>query len=149
MGYGYGVWLKIRDPLINSLTKHTPHVTLMCNMNKIEATALYTNLKLKYGEDYRVYINGLCQHFKDSYGDEDILKACGYYCEIENFKMINKVCLNYRGVIPDHPHISTDYTNLHMDNLTLISVSPLTDDSLLSLVDINSNNPKEWKILDF
>ena len=147
MGYGYGIWLRIKDPLINNLTKHTPHATLMCNMDKTEATALYNDLKLRYKGDYKIYTNGICQHFNDSYGDEDILKACGYYCEIKDFKTLNKICLNYKGTIPDYPHISTDY-NISKNKLTLLDIRPVTDDSILSLVDINSDDPMEWKILD-
>lgn len=146
MGYGYGVWLRINNSYIKSIVKHPAHVTIMCNMSKKDATTLYNELKIKYGSIYKIYTDGKCYHFNDSYGDKDLLKACGYYCEVQNLKKINKTCLNYKGVIPDNPHISTDY-NFKKDDLLLLDSPNIIDNSLLALVDINSDEPMAWKIL--
>jgi hypothetical protein len=41
MGYGYGIWLRIENNILKSLAKHQPHITVMCNMTKENATILF------------------------------------------------------------------------------------------------------------
>ena len=109
MGYGYGIWLRVKNPFINQITKHIPHVTVICNMEKNEAIKLYQNIESKFGLTQQIYTNGICKYFEDKYDKKDILKACGYDCQIKNWQYIYNECLKYQGVLPKQPHLTIQY----------------------------------------
>ena len=54
MGYGYGVWLVVKDSKIqtivdqNNTKPHLAHITVMCNMSDTDAFKLSKQLKDNY-----------------------------------------------------------------------------------------------------
>ena len=83
-GYGFGIWLVPKDRNIQKLILHTPHITVMCNMESEEyAKKLFNKIKTEMGDEFTLKLNGKCHIFQGGYQSSDPLLACGYFCESE------------------------------------------------------------------
>jgi len=147
-GYGFGIWLVPKDRNIQKRILHTPHITIMCNMETEEyAKKLFDKIKTEMGDEFTLKINGKCYMFQGGYQSSDPLLACGYFCESENWSQFETICNNFYGDFSENPHMSHSYS-LFIENLRLINIKDKEIECKLHLVDINGLHPTKWKIIE-
>lgn len=154
-GYGYGVWLVPRSEASSSLyahIRHTPHITIMCNMSEIGAKNLHDILMSKFQHDVHVHVDATCRVLSKSYSN-DPLFGSGFDCsynELEDFKTICEDGISSGKLSGDFsytPHLtycySMDENHISMRNFEKTQSLPCQ----ICCVDINHSNPLEWKVL--
>ena len=147
-GYGYGVWLVIKDTNILSDIKHIPHVTIMCFMEKEEAIKLYRDIMQSMGITYEINLHNICKLLPNSYDDDEQLYASGFDCYATNWSLFQKICEKYSGSFSYDPHLSYDYSH----NITDLKYKNYDNDLILQcelhVVDITHSYPMNWNIVD-
>ena len=147
-GYGFGVWLVPKDRNIEKHMLHTPHITVMCNMEtEEEARALFFDINQKMGKEFTLRIIGKCVYFQGGYDGGDPLKAVGYYCESGDWNEFEEVCLTHKGDFSKHPHMSQGYSMTEI-SLYLRNIKDRYVECELKVVDIRGLFPAKWKILE-
>jgi len=153
MGYKYGIWLVYDNREFS--TAHIGHFTITCFMEKEEATLLYKELIKMYGKTHQIWtictkaIEFELNMYKD---DNNNIHSWGYeghtvtkediWLKFE--QLANKYNCNFSQRIHTSIEYSTDKQLLRLVDLPankLVSCS-------IELVDITSNNPLEWSIID-
>jgi len=149
MGYKYGVWYVYPSGIIS--TKHIGHFTVACLMEKEDAKALFDNLIDKIGKINMINID--CQNpvifGKNIYEDDDNdICSWGYKGTILNWNTIKKITDNYNCNFSQHPHTSIEYTksDLFLEPIKLKNNRLV--DCKMHLVNICSDNPNEWNIIE-
>ena len=164
-GYGYGLWLVIDNKHIK--TKHIPHVTLICNMERSHVMGLYDRIS----EYFRYMIPKVYMNIErksvlfdtDMYSDTDdnILtkQAWGYNCNTDDYnllmiqQLIREFMIEYqvKGSIPPKLHLTMEYGKELSDIMNnMKNYDPQQNDTLMckiKVVDITSDNPSEWLII--
>jgi len=164
-GYGYGLWLVIDNKHIK--TKHIPHVTLICNMERSHVMCLYDRIS----EYFPYMIPNVYMNIErksvlfdtDMYSDTDdnILtkQAWGYNCQTEDYNLLMMQQLirefmieyNVKGSISPRLHLTMEYGK-ELSNIinNMKNYDPQQNDILvckLKVVNITSENPSEWSII--
>ena len=164
MGYGYGIWLVVlQDQLKDFISSHNfrpfiPHITVQCNMIYDSAKKLFDDLKSVENIQSVKIISEFLFFQNDKYTNQDNLYAAGLYSEIPNWNSILHIVKKYQGTYPTKPHMSLVY---RLDKKQLIddckkikfeqqnpNLKNNIIDVKLALVDITSDNPKNWEILE-
>ena len=150
MGYGYGVWLVIKDPTVqeivdqNNTKPHIAHITVMCNMSDTDAFKLSQELKENYSItilNRHVNLNGNDEKYSDNDND---LQASGYYCIVDRWRDIIEIAKYYKGSIPLRPHLSVAYRKDEKQLPKNIISKMVTTDGYVGAININSDEPNEW-----
>lgn len=150
-GYGYGIWLLIKDPLIK--TKHVSHVTLCCHVpSEIEVQKLYRGLMLNMPSKLKIKIYSQHTVFEDTYSSHDPYpRAWGYLCEIvddnihnlkhnlETLTMDSVSCTLSRTF-----HTTIEYTNWNRPYDLQESIETECE---IVMADIQSIHPEKWSII--
>ena len=148
MGYKYGVWYVY--PKETFVTKHIGHFTVSCFMEKEDARRLYIELLSKMGKSNMINVN--CENpviFENIYEDDDNnICSWGYKGTILNWNSIRKITDNYKCNFSQQPHTSIQYE----DEESNLNIEKLSSNKLIKcnihLVNICSDNPNEWHIID-
>jgi|UniRef100_A0A6C0CXD7 hypothetical protein len=148
MGYKYGVWYVY--PKDSFTTKHIGHFTVSCFMEKEDARRLYIELLSKMGKSNMINVN--CENpviFENIYEDDDNnICSWGYKGTILNWNSIRKITDNYKCNFSQQPHTSIQYE----DEESNLNIEKLSSNKLIKcnihLVNICSDNPNEWHIID-
>ena len=150
MGYGYGVWIVIKDPdILEVIATHNediylPHVTIMCNMKRNEARKLSDELKNTYnitiGDDYVA--------FSGRYSAKDDLLASGYWVDIEDWTNIRSLAEKYTGSLPSRPHISLAYREEGGKLPTSMDLKSRTIVGEAVIANIRAHSPESWKVIE-
>jgi hypothetical protein len=149
MGYKYGVWYVYREGLFP--TKHLGHFTITCFMEKEDAVALYKDLEEKIGKTNMINID--CTNpivFNKNIYEEDNNELCswGYNGKVLNWNSIKKITSNFKCNFSQQPHTSIHYSKSEKD----LKLVKLKQNQLVScemyVVNITSDNPSEWHIID-
>ena len=149
MGYKYGVWYVY--PKDSFTTKHIGHFTVCCFMEKEDARRLYIELLSKMGKSNMINVN--CQDpviFEKNIYEDDDNNICswGYKGTILNWNSIRKITDNYKCNFSQHPHTSIQYEYEEKD----LIIEKLSSNKLIKcnihLVNICSDNPNEWHIIE-
>ena len=149
MGYKYGVWYVY--PKETFVTKHIGHFTVSCFMEKEDARRLYIELLSKMGKSNMINVN--CKDpvifEKNIYEDDDNnICSLGYKGTILNWNSIRKITDNYKCNFSQQPHTSIQYE----DEESNLNIEKLSSNKLIKcnihLVNICSDNPNEWHIID-
>jgi len=148
MGYKYGVWYVY--PKETFVTKHIGHFTVSCFMEKEDARRLYIELLSKMGKSNMINVN--CENpviFENIYEDDDNnIYSWGYKGTILNWNSIRKITDNYKCNFSQQPHTSIQYE----DEESNLNIEKLSSNKLIKcnihLVNICSDNPNEWHIID-
>ena len=148
MGYKYGVWYVY--PKETFVTKHIGHFTVSCFMEKEDARRLYIELLSKMGKSNMINVN--CENpviFENIYEDDDNnICSWGYKGTILNWNSIRKITDNYKCNFSQHPHTSIQYeyeeSKLNMEKLSSNKLIKCN----IHLVNICSDNPNEWHIIE-
>ena len=131
-GYCFGIWLVPKDKNIQKRILHTPHITIMCNMETEEyAKKLFNKIKTEMSDEFTLKLNGKCHMFQGGYQSSDPLLACG----------------DFYGDFSVNPHMSHSYS-LFIGNLRLINIKDKEIECKLHLVDINGLHPTKWRIIE-
>jgi len=149
-GYGYGVWLVVKDSNIQQLVNkhnknpHVAHITVMCHMTDIDAFKLAKELN----DNYNViilnkYILFNDDNYKYSNADNE-LSASGCYCIVDQWKEITNIAKKYRGSIPKIPHLSVAYRNNEKDLPTNIKHVNVKTQATIGAININDSQPSNW-----
>lgn len=163
-GYGYGLWLTFDDKHI--ITKHISHVTLICNMEKEQATLLYDKINDHFPYIIPdVYLNierSPILFDTDMYSDTDsnvmTKEAWGYNCNTDDYNLLMIQQLikefmienNVKGSIPPTLHLTMEYGREVSDIINNMKNYTHEKDVVLcklKLVNITSDNPLKWFIL--
>tara|TARA_A100001011_G_C14072699_1_gene740979 strand:+ start:297 stop:785 length:489 start_codon:yes stop_codon:yes gene_type:complete len=151
MGYGYGVWLLVKDSKIqkivdqNNTKPHLAHITVMCNMSDTDAFKLSKQLNDNYKVtvlNRHVNLNG--NGHKYSEYDDNQLYASGYYCVVDRWREITEIAKYYKGSIPLRPHLSIAYKAVEKDLPKNITGEIIITDGCVGAININSSDPSEW-----
>ena len=146
MGYGYGVWLIIDDDKWTK-TKHVPHVTIACFMNYEDAYSLYndileimmtTKMSLSTIKDPIIFDNKM---YPD---DDDKLMAWGYNLTCDYWSIFRAMTIVYNCNFSHIPHTTVEY-DLDSNSFNLEDAPLDKINCTLAVVNINSDNPSEWK----
>jgi hypothetical protein len=149
MGYKYGVWYVY--PKETFVTKHIGHFTVSCFMEKEDARRLYIELLSKMGKSNMINVN--CENpviFEKKIYEDDDNNICswGYKGTILNWNSIRKITDNYKCNFSQQPHTSIQYE----DEESNLNIEKLSSNKLIKcnihLVNICSDNPNEWHIID-
>ena len=148
MGYKYGVWYVY--PKETFVTKHIGHFTVSCFMEKEDARRLYIELLSKMGKSNMINVN--CENpviFENIYEDDDNnIYSWGYKGTILNWNSIRKITDNYKCNFSQQPHTSIQYE----DEESNLNIEKLSSNKLIKcnihLVNICSDNPNEWHIIE-
>lgn len=149
MGYKYGVWYVY--PKETFPTKHIGHFTVSCFMEKEDARKLYIELLSKMGKSNMINVN--CQNpviFEKNIYEDDDNNICswGYKGTILNWNSIRKITNNYKCNFSQQPHTSIQYEYEETD----LIIEKLSSNKLIKcnihLVNICSDNPDEWNIIE-
>jgi hypothetical protein len=149
MGYKYGVWYVY--PKETFVTKHIGHFTVSCFMEKEDARRLYIELLSKMGKSNMINVN--CKDpviFEKNIYEDDDNNICswGYKGTILNWNSIRKITDNYKCNFSQQPHTSIQYE----DEESNLNIEKLSSNKLIKcnihLVNICSDNPNEWHIID-
>lgn len=148
MGYKYGVWYTYSEEAFT--LHHQGHFTVTCFMEKSDAIKLYNELKTKFGPDNMIYTNCIEPVVFESnlYEDDDNdISSWGYTGTILNWDEIKKVTNNYSCNFSHQPHTSIVYTKIPKDIFPISCTENRIIKGTLNVVDICSDNPKEWEII--
>ena len=148
MGYKYGVWYTYSEYIYP--LHHQGHFTVTCFMEKNDAITLYNELKTKFGPNNMIYTNCIEPVvFKSNLYDDDTndISSWGYTGTILNWNEIKKVADNYSCNFSHQPHTSIVYTKNSKNILPVSCGDNRTIIGTLNVVDICSDNPKEWEII--
>jgi len=149
MGYKYGVWYVY--PIGTFPTKHIGHFTVTCFMEKEDAKQLYIELLSKVGKTNMINID--CKNpviFEKNIYEDDKNEICawGYKGYLLNWNTIKKITKNYKCNFSQHPHTSIEYSKDETTlNLEKLNINKLVK-AELQLVNICSDNPCEWFIIE-
>ena len=148
MGYKYGVWYTYSEYIYP--LHHQGHFTVTCFMEKNDAITLYNELKTKFGPNNMIYTN--CTEpvvFKSNLYEDDTndINSWGYTGTVLNWSEIKKVTNNYSCNFSHQPHTSIVYTKNSKNILPVSCGDNRTIKGTLNVVDICSDNPKEWEII--
>jgi hypothetical protein len=119
-------------------------------MEKVDAITLYNELKTKFGPNNMIYTNCIEPVvFKSNLYDDDTndMRSWGYTGTILNWNEIKKVADNYSCNFSHQPHTSIVYTKNSKNILPVSCGDNRTIKGTLNVVDICSDNPKEWEII--
>ena len=164
-GYGYGVWLLIKDPQFNELVKkynsntHLPHVTIMCNMSRHNALSLLKELQELQNTLGHISITIKPQYTifntdQDKYSSNDILCSSGFNCIVTQWSNIKNMLKKYEiinaGNAPVIPHLSISYRENAQDlpeNINYYDfINTITINNIeLIAANIRSDIPNNWK----
>ena len=154
MGYGYGVWLVLRDfsvfTMINkhNIKNHTSHITVMCNMDRASAISLARELHGVYNVTISNRYRWFCSN-DDKYSKSNNQQvASGFNCIIPEWKKIMKITEKYEGDVPKIPHVSIVYRYSEAALPTHIETSPLKTSGIIFAVDITDDEPNKWTLID-
>jgi hypothetical protein len=149
MGYKYGVWYVY--PKDSFATKHIGHFTVSCFMEKEDARRLYIELLSKMGKSNMINVN--CKDpviFEKNLYEDDDNNICswGYKGTILNWNSIRKITDNYKCNFSQQPHTSIQYEY----DESKLNIEKLSSNKLIKcnihLVNICSDNPHEWNIIE-
>ena len=133
------------------VTKHIGHFTVSCFMEKEDARRLYIELLSKMGKSNMINVN--CKDpviFEKNIYEDDDNNICswGYKGTILNWNSIRKITDNYKCNFSQQPHTSIQYE----DEESNLNIEKLSSNKLIKcnihLVNICSDNPNEWHIID-
>jgi hypothetical protein len=145
-GYGYGVWLVVKDKMGMFDLKHIPHITIMCYMEKEEAKKLYIDIVQSMGNKFEVKLNNICKLIP-SYKDDEQLYACGFDCFASDWPLFQKICEKYSGSFSNNPHLSYNYSQ----NIEELQYKSFDKDNILEcelhIADITDANSINWNII--
>ena len=139
MGYKYGVWYTYSEYIYP--LHHQGHFTVTCFMEKNDAITLYNELKTKFGGEPVVFKSNL---YEDDTND---INSWGYTGTVLNWSEIKKVTNNYSCNFSHQPHTSMVYTKDSKNILPVSCGENRIIQGTLNVVDICSDNPKEWEII--
>lgn len=149
MGYKYGVWYVY--PKGTFPTNHIGHFTVSCFMEKEDARRLYIELLSNFGKTNLISVD--CKnpvvYDKNNYEDDDNnICSWGYKGTILNWNSIRKITDNYKCNFSQQPHTSIQYEYEEKD----LIIEKLSSNKLIKcnihLVNICSDNPNEWSIIE-
>ena len=157
MGYKYGVWLVYNT--LKMPMRHVGHFTITCYMEKEEAEKLCNELIHKFGKYHDMCIESKNPIYfeQNMYEDDDNnIYSWGYNGHIPqtgnkktiSWLEIEEITKNYKCNFSHRIHTSIDYSkdkNL-LHTLEMLHNKVVTGS--IELVDITSDNPSEWSIIE-
>ena len=144
MGYKYGVWIVLNSKDIDASINYIPHITLMCNMSYDSAFHYYRELLWRgYGKiDIEIHRPSIL--FQNMYKDNPIV-SWGHYVSMhpKTYLDMELISEKYKGNFSDKPHLSLGYKSIKGGEYKGKDKIQGT----ICLVNINSDNPRLWKII--
>ena len=146
MGYGYGVWLIIEDEDWIK-TNHVPHITIACFMKYEDAYCLYSDIldiMMTSLMEFKVIDKPVIFDDKMYPNDDNQLAAWGFNLECDCWHIFRAISIVYDCNFSPEPHTTIEYNK--DKSLFDFKNSPLkTINCKLAVVNINSDNPNEWR----
>ena len=152
MGYKYGVWLVYKD-YKELPTAHLGHITVTCYMTLEDAIDLHKDLILKCGKFHFIKLNKCFELFQKNYykNDNNNMYSWGFIGKTyikDLWEKFRKCASNYACNFSDIIHTSINYDanegflipNCLKEDLTILCS--------LEVVNITSDNPVEWHIIE-
>ena len=125
--------------------------TMSCLMEKKNACHLYTELVSKVGKTNMINVdcvNPVIFETNMYEDDNNEIYSWGYKGLILNWKTIRKITDNYKCNFSQHPHTSIQYTKKESELTPERLITNQLVVAELALVNICSDNPDDWHIIE-
>lgn len=152
MGYKYGIWLVYKNYKDLS-TKHIGHITLSCFMSIEDAINLHKDLILKFGKFHFIKLKKEFEFFQKNYykNDNNNIYSWGFIGETyikDLWEKFKGYAYNYNCSFSDIIHTSINYNYNNELLIPYCLKEDLTILCSLEVIDITSDNPNDWHIIE-